>query len=80
MHNHGVRGNLPPFGSWTRFRSHEDNDLPVWVKDAGYYTTHIGKYLNGYEVGKGTGRSRSRRPGTSGTGRSPRKPSTSTTS
>ncbi len=52
MHNHGVRGNLPPFGSWTRFRSHEDNDLPVWLKDAGYYTAHIGKYLNGYEIGK----------------------------
>ena len=48
MHNHGVRGNFPPSGSWFKFRSHESNDLPVWLKNDGYYNVHIGKYMNGY--------------------------------
>jgi arylsulfatase A-like enzyme len=48
MHNHGVRGNLPPNGSWLKFRSHESNDLPVWLQNDGYYNVHIGKYMNGY--------------------------------
>ena len=26
----------------------EYNVLPVWLKDQGYETVHIGKYLNGY--------------------------------
>jgi N-acetylglucosamine-6-sulfatase len=50
MHNHGVRGNFPPNGSWFKFRSHESNDLPVWLHDDGYYNVHIGKYLNGYSI------------------------------
>jgi N-acetylglucosamine-6-sulfatase len=54
MHNHGVRGNFPPNGSWFRFRSHESSDLPVWLHDAGYYNIHIGKYLNGYSLVDGT--------------------------
>jgi arylsulfatase A-like enzyme len=54
MHNHGVRGNFPPNGSWFKFRSHESNDVPVWLHDAGYYNIHIGKYLNGYSLVDGT--------------------------
>jgi arylsulfatase A-like enzyme len=54
MHNHGVRGNFPPNGSWFKFRSHESNDLPVWLHDDGYYNVHIGKYMNGYSVVDGT--------------------------
>jgi N-acetylglucosamine-6-sulfatase len=50
MHNHGVHGNFPPNGGWLKFRSHESNDLPVWLHDDGYYNLHIGKYLNGYAV------------------------------
>jgi N-acetylglucosamine-6-sulfatase len=50
MHNHGVRGNFPPNGSWFKFRSHEANDLPVWLHDDGYYNVHIGKYMNGYSI------------------------------
>jgi N-acetylglucosamine-6-sulfatase len=53
MHNHGVRGNFPPNGSWLKFRSRESNDLPVWLHDDGYYNVHIGKYLNGYAVQDG---------------------------
>ncbi len=48
MHNHGVHGNFPPNGGWPKFRSHESDDLPVWLHGDGYYNVHIGKYLNGY--------------------------------
>ena len=54
MHNHGVRGNFPPNGSWFRFRAHESNDLPVWLQDDGYYNVHIGKYMNGYSIVDGS--------------------------
>jgi N-acetylglucosamine-6-sulfatase len=50
MHNHGVRGNFPPNGSWFKFRPHESNDLPVWLQQDGYYNVHIGKYMNGYSI------------------------------
>ncbi len=48
MHNHGIRGNLPPFGGWENFKPHEPDALPVWTKDSGYYNIQIGKYMNGY--------------------------------
>jgi arylsulfatase A-like enzyme len=54
MHNHGVRGNFPPNGSWFKFRPHESNDLPVWLQGDGYYNVHIGKYMNGYSLVDGT--------------------------
>ncbi|MGA8219416.1 MAG: sulfatase [Solirubrobacterales bacterium] len=54
MHNHGVHGNFPPNGSWTKFRSHESNALAVWLANDGYYNVHIGKYLNGYPSGDDT--------------------------
>ena len=48
-HNHGVLGNSPPNGGFQRFQAlHGDNNLAVWLEDAGYYTGLIGKYLNGY--------------------------------
>ena len=45
-HNHGVQGNMPPEGGFYKLDS--SNTLPVWLRDAGYATAHIGKYLNGY--------------------------------
>jgi arylsulfatase A-like enzyme len=48
MHNHGVRGNLPPVGGSDAFKPHESNALPVWTQDSGYYNVHIGKYMNGW--------------------------------
>ena len=42
MHNHGVRGNFPPNGSWSRFEPREANALPVWMHRYGYYNVHIG--------------------------------------
>jgi N-acetylglucosamine-6-sulfatase len=45
-HNHGVLGNAPPAGGYAKLD--HTNTLPVWLQDAGYYTAHLGKYLNGY--------------------------------
>ncbi len=44
--NHRVRGATPPAGGFYQLDS--SNTLPVWLRDAGYATAHIGKYLNGY--------------------------------
>ena len=41
-----MRGNRPPEGGFYKLDS--TNTLPVWLRDAGYATAHIGKYLNGY--------------------------------
>jgi N-acetylglucosamine-6-sulfatase len=45
-HNHGVMGLYPPTGGYGRFD--KSNALPVWLQRAGYHTSHIGKFLNGY--------------------------------
>src|SRR4051794_4876580 len=45
-HNHGVMGLYPPTGGYARFNRW--NSLPVWLRNAGYATAHIGKYMNGY--------------------------------
>ena len=45
-HNHGVLGNQAPNGGFYKLDS--SNTLPVWLQRAGYFTAHVGKYLNGY--------------------------------
>ncbi|CAN5394260.1 sulfatase [soil metagenome] len=45
--NNGVRTNSPPDGGYSALDN--SNTLPVWLQDSGYYTSLIGKYLNGYE-------------------------------
>jgi len=47
-HNHGVWDQDPVTGGYHTLD--HSNTLPVWLEDAGYYTVHIGKYLNGYGV------------------------------
>jgi N-acetylglucosamine-6-sulfatase len=47
-HNHGVRGNQLPSGGYSKIAPSLGNSLPVWLQRAGYYTAHIGKFLNGY--------------------------------
>jgi N-acetylglucosamine-6-sulfatase len=47
-HNHGVRGNQAPSGGYSRLAPTLGNTLPVWLQRAGYYTGHVGKFLNGY--------------------------------
>jgi arylsulfatase A-like enzyme len=50
IHNHQVFGNSPPDGGFEKFHSlHEDEStIGTWLKEAGYRTGFMGKYLNGY--------------------------------
>ncbi len=45
-HNHKVLSNNAPSGGYSKLN--HANTLPVWLQNAGYYTIHIGKYLNEY--------------------------------
>lgn len=47
-HNHGVMGNAPQFGGGYAKLNHSSTTLPMWLQAGGYYTGHVGKYLNGY--------------------------------
>lgn len=49
-HNHQVWTNASPEGGFEKFRSmgHEDSTVATWLKDEGYQTALVGKYLNGY--------------------------------
>ncbi len=47
-HNHSVRGNQLPSGGYSKLAPTIGNTMPVWLQRAGYYTAHIGKFLNGY--------------------------------
>ena len=44
-HNNGVRGNAPPQGGYQALD--KSNTLAVWLQRGGYYTVHLGKFLNG---------------------------------
>lgn len=44
----GVFNNEPPKGGVSAFR--DDSTLATWLKKAGYTTSYVGKYLNGYET------------------------------
>ena len=48
-HNHGVLRNSQPQGGFLELDG--DETLPIWLQRAGYFTAHIGKYLNGYGRG-----------------------------
>jgi len=45
-HNNGVRDNTLPDGGYPALD--DDETLPVWLQEAGYATSHVGKYLNAY--------------------------------
>ncbi len=47
VHNHQVYTNRMPMGGAPKFK--DESTLAVWMKDAGYETAYIGKYLNDYE-------------------------------
>ncbi|HET9323728.1 MAG TPA: sulfatase [Gaiellaceae bacterium] len=47
-HNHTVMGNAPPAGGYDKLAPTHANTLPAWLRQAGYLTIHVGKYLNGY--------------------------------
>lgn len=50
-HNHGVRANRQPYGGAQGFRQggNEDVTVATLLRDAGYRTVYLGKYLNGYD-------------------------------
>jgi N-acetylglucosamine-6-sulfatase len=50
-HNHRVLGNNPPTGGIGKLN--QRNTLPLWLQNAGYLTSHIGKYVNGYTISMG---------------------------
>ena len=48
-HNHNVLSNSAPDGGYGVFNElHGDNYLPLWLQEAGYQTSYVGKFLNGY--------------------------------
>ncbi len=47
-HNHTIMGNAPPTGGYDKLAPTHANSLPAWLRQAGYHTAHLGKYLNGY--------------------------------
>ncbi len=52
-HNNGIIGNSDGTqGGAAKFQKQDSNTLPVWLQKAGYSTSMVGKYLNGY--GNGT--------------------------
>jgi arylsulfatase A-like enzyme len=50
--NNGVRGNRGPHGGYKSLEDPE-HTLPVWLSDAGYRTSFVGKYVNGYKRSMG---------------------------
>jgi N-acetylglucosamine-6-sulfatase len=53
-HNHGVLTNTPPTGGFSAFRrGAEGETFATTLRSAGYRTSLIGKYLNGYEAQAG---------------------------
>ncbi|HEU6445250.1 MAG TPA: sulfatase [Gaiellaceae bacterium] len=47
-HNHTIMGNAAPSGGYNKLAPTHANSLPAWLRQAGYHTVHVGKYLNGY--------------------------------
>jgi len=51
-HNTEIFTNAPPGGGFAKFRDlgREESTVATWLRDAGYRTVLMGKYLNGYPV------------------------------
>jgi N-acetylglucosamine-6-sulfatase len=51
-HNTQIFTNAPPGGGFATFRDlgHEESTIATWLRDAGYRTVLLGKYLNGYPM------------------------------
>jgi N-acetylglucosamine-6-sulfatase len=51
-HNNGVSANFPPAGGFVPWEKKSgDKAIGQWLKNSGYHTVHIGKYINGYAFG-----------------------------
>jgi arylsulfatase A-like enzyme len=52
-HSTDVYSNTPPHGGFVSFRPHEGSTIATWLRQAGYTTALVGKYLNHYgDAGK----------------------------
>ena len=51
-HNTQIFTNAPPGGGFEKFRNlgHEKSTVATWLRDGGYRTVLLGKYLNGYPL------------------------------
>ena len=51
-HNTKIFTNAPPGGGFATFRDlgHEESTIATWLREAGYRTVLLGKYLNGYPM------------------------------
>jgi N-acetylglucosamine-6-sulfatase len=51
-HNHHITQHADPGTGYEQYHAEEydQNDLPVWLRDSGYRTGLIGKYLNRYDA------------------------------
>ena len=48
-HNNKVQANFPPSGGYGVWEKNNGKKfVGAWLKNAGYHTVHIGKYINGY--------------------------------
>ena len=48
-HNNKVNANFPPDGGYGVWEKNNGKTfVGAWLKNAGYHTVHIGKYINGY--------------------------------
>ncbi len=50
--NNGVHNNHGERGGYASLKDPE-RTLPVWLRDVGYQTSFLGKYINGYHPGRG---------------------------
>jgi N-acetylglucosamine-6-sulfatase len=62
--NHtGVWRNIAPYGGFEAFKPHESQTLAVWLRNAGYRTGLVGKYMNGFSANAGKVSTLLARPG-----------------
>ncbi|WP_214103136.1 sulfatase family protein [Acrocarpospora catenulata] len=54
VHNHQVSSNRFPSGGFPKFHPMEGSTVGTWMRQAGYRTALLGKYLNEYPAGKAT--------------------------
>ena len=52
-HNTQILFNIPPLGGFQKFvdLGGEESTIATWLRDAGYRTGRVGKYLVGYPIG-----------------------------
>ena len=51
-HNHGITQHIDPGTGYEQYdaEDYDQNDLPVWLKNSGYETGLVGKYMNKYHA------------------------------